>query len=65
MESLQQPTDIDQAIKYAKVVISMVKQLNIDGELGGLSIIESNMLQHYIEQFEKNIQPKNTKNETW
>jgi hypothetical protein len=64
MEIQQQLIDIEQAIRYAKVIVGMVKQLNIDGELGGLSITESSMLQHYIEQFEINTQLKKQTNET-
>ena len=63
MEIQQQLIDIEQAIRYAKVIVGMVKQLNIDGELGGLSITESSMLQHYIEQFEINTQLKKQTNE--
>lgn len=63
MEIRQQLTDIEQAIRYAKVIVGMVKQLNIDGELGGLSIAESLILTHYIEQFEINTQLKKQTNE--
>lgn len=51
---------INQSLAYAKVIVKMVKQLNIDNELGGLSILESEILNHYIEQFEINIKPKET-----
>lgn len=47
---------INDALIYAKVIVKMIKQLNLDNELGGLTILEAEILKHYIEQFEINTQ---------